>query len=228
MNAPTKLLRTTPSASATTVVGIAASRVAAVQLAERVRLRSRPSRRRRSRAASNFSPSPWHESQFDEENSTTSHAASARGKSARSSCWGTGYDVARRRLRRLALQPPRDAAHDEQHHDHDPEANHHDLLRSVSRGTSRSGTAALVDTPAGPSIVRPTNTGWSAVITRVPLRVRRFVTRNELDRVRADRELGLAGGTDRAVDLVGRQQRRGHRVRPGVEHGEGRVGVDVG
>src|SRR5436309_1858021 len=38
-----------------------------------------------------FSPRPRHESHTAEENSATSHAASGRGKSARSSCLGTGY-----------------------------------------------------------------------------------------------------------------------------------------
>ena len=40
---------------------------------------------------SSFEPRPWHESQAADENSATNQAASPRGKSARSSCLGTGY-----------------------------------------------------------------------------------------------------------------------------------------
>ena len=43
------------------------------------------------RAPRASAPRPWHESQAADENSATNQAASGRGKSARSSCVGTGY-----------------------------------------------------------------------------------------------------------------------------------------
>ena len=102
------------------------------------RPRSRTSRRRVDSSTASFGGSPRHESQAADENSATSHGASGRGKSARSSWRGHGIHVARRGLGRASAQEPRDRDHD--HEDRRPRSRARPAI-SPSRRRSRGSPA---------------------------------------------------------------------------------------
>ena len=96
---------------------------------------------------------PWHESHTADEKSATSHGASGRGKSSRSSWRGTGYASRGGGSGRRRAETPRDERRRRRRSRRAISESRHRPPCALSPVRAGRATAGLTDTPASPTIV---------------------------------------------------------------------------
>ena len=224
MNAPTKARRTTPSSSAITRRGDGGELVAAVQVAARL--------------GGDLAHRDVGRFQWRELRAETLARVAGRGREQRDQPGGVatgevgavelrghGVHVAGRRVGRPATEEPRQQRRPRPG---SPRAITNRAVTARSSSVRRVGDRRAERRTVGAEQREPDHDGMGGGDHPGAVGHRGRASPAGSSPARSDRELGLAGGPDAPVDRRRRQQRRGHGLGAGIEHGEERVGVDVG